>query len=200
MKPHNLANRFRQKRMKLFMELVSQRADRPLQILDVGGTAGYWHALPGLYGRQNVEITIVNLGEHEFDDENLKIRHGDACDLSKFSDNSFDVVHSNSVIEHVGRWPQMQAMAREIRRLAQAYFVQTPNFWFPLEPHYRLPLIQFLPRRQRERVKEAFFPGDSIELLTARQMRNLFPDAVVKRERFAGLTKSLIAVNDDLCR
>ncbi len=206
MKPHNLGNRFRQERMRRFLNLVGQQARRRVRILDVGGTADYWRALPGLYGRKNVEITIVNLDEREFDDENLKIRQGDARELSHFADRSFDVVHSNSVIEHVGLWRDMQRMATEVRRLAPRYFVQTPNYWFPLEPHFRLPLVQFLPEAVRAVVVEALkrnpTRGAAIEvvrstiLLSTGQMRALFPDARLERERFAGLTKSLIAVKE----
>jgi hypothetical protein len=206
MKPHNLANRFRQKRMQLFLELLSPHLAAPLRILDVGGTAHYWHALPGLYGRDDVEITVVNLGEREFDDKNLKVRHGDARDLWDFADQSFDVLHSNSVIEHVGLWKDMQRMASEVRRLAPSYFVQTPNVWFPFEPHYRLPMVHWLPEQARAAVIDKFDryasggerdPIAEVQktfLLSVRQMRALFPDADICRERFGGLTKSIIAI------
>ena len=194
MKAHDLGNRFRRKRMQRFLELLEPLRTRPIRILDLGGTAAYWHALPGLYGDGSVEITIVNLGQREFDDSNLKVRHGDARELPQFADNSFDVVHSNSVIEHVGLREDMQSMAGEVCRLAPRYFVQTPNYWFPVEPHYKLPLIQFLPSAVRSRIRNKVWPGQSIELIGARQLRELFPDATIERERFAGLTKSLIAV------
>jgi len=194
MRAHDLGNRFRQTRMQRFLALLPTVIDRPVRILDIGGTAPYWHALPGLYARQDVEITVVNLGDREFDDANLRVRKGDARDLPEFRDSSFDLVHSNSVIEHVGSWADMQRMASEVRRLAPRYFIQTPNYWFPIEPHYKLPFVQFLPSPIRSRVRDKVWPDHSIELIAARQMRALFPDAVVERERFAGLTKSLIAV------
>ena len=205
MKPHNLANRFRQARMQRFLSLIAPlTADgRTLRILDVGGTAGYWHLLPGLYRAPHVEITIVNLGRDEFDDANLRIRHGDACSLP-FVDGSFDVVHSNSVIEHVGPWSQMQSMAREVRRLAPAYYVQTPNFWFPFEPHYRLPFAQYLPERTRAALIAAIDRNPTgnpalevvrnTRLISARKLAVLFPDAEIERERYFGFAKSLIAV------
>ena len=177
--------------MERFARLVP--LDRPVRILDVGGTADYWRALPTLYGLPNVEIIVCNLDKDEFDEANLKVRHGDATSLP-FVDMSFDIVHSNSVIEHVGNWSNMQAMAKEVRRLAPVYFVQTPNYWFPLEPHFRLPFVQFLPKPLHNRLRDRVWPGHHIELLTARGMRSLFPDAALERERFAGLTKSLIAV------
>jgi hypothetical protein len=204
MKPHNLANRFRQQRMRRFLELVGPATGRRVHILDVGGTPEYWRALPGLYGREDVEITIVNLDEHEREDRNLKVRYGDARNLSQFLDQSFDIVHSNSVIEHVGPWPDMKRMAAEVRRLAPRYLVQTPNYWFPVEPHFRLPMVQFLPQEARAAVVEVLkrnpTRGPAIDvvrgtiLLSAGQMRALFPDAALERERIVGFTKSLIAV------
>jgi hypothetical protein len=190
-KPHNLANRFRQHRMRKFLELVPM--DRKVRILDLGGTAAYWRALPALYGLANVEITVMNLDQEPLADQNLTVRNGDAC-ATGLPDNSFDIVHSNSVIEHVGDWPKIEAMAREVRRLAPAYFIQTPNYWFPIEPHYKLPLVQYLPNFVRRAVT-----GDDpqrIRLLSARQMRRLFPDAELWRERLLGLTKSLVAIRN----
>jgi hypothetical protein len=189
MKPHDLSNRFRQERMRKFLELVP--TDRLVRILDLGGTAAYWRALPGLYGRPRVEITVMNLDQQEATDANLAVTSGDACSTG-LADMSFDIVHSNSVIEHVGDWTKMEAMAREVRRLAPAYFIQTPNYWFPVEPHYKLPFVQYLPKPVRRTVT-----GDDperIRLLSPAQMRRLFPDAMLWRERAFGMTKSIVAI------
>jgi len=193
MKPHNLSNRFRQQRMRKFLELVPD--GRPTRILDLGGTAAYWRALPALYDVPNVEVTVLNLGAEETVDRNLTVRSGDAC-ATDLPDMAFDVVHSNSVIEHVGGWSKIEAMAREVRRLAPSYFVQTPNFWFPIEPHYKLPFVQYLPKRVRRMVT-----GDDPEriwLLSAREMRALFPDATLWRERIGGVAKSIVAIRNGL--
>ena len=98
----------------------------------------------------------------------------------------------------------MQSMAREVRRLAPAYYVQTPNFWFPFEPHYRLPFAQYLPERARAALIAAIDRNPTgnpalevvrnTRLISARKLAVLFPDAEIERERFLGLAKSLIAV------
>ena len=203
---HDLGNRFRQKRMAKFMELLKPVMDsgRTVRILDVGGTVGFWKALPGLYGHGQAEITLVNLDSEERDEANLRIRSGNACKLD-YDDMSFDVVHSNSVIEHVGHWPEMLQMAAEVRRLAPSYFIQTPNIWFPVEPHFKLPLVHWLPEPARLGllaragkapldVSGATMAVQRISLLSAKQMNYLFPDSTLWRERVLGLTKSLVAI------
>lgn len=205
MKQHNLANRFRQRRMRRFLALIAPLRQGPLRILDIGGTPAFWRALPGLYRDPSVSITVVNLDTSEAEDANIRITSGNACALT-FDDNAFDVVHSNSVIEHVGHWPEMENMAREVRRLAPNYFVQTPNMWFPIEPHFKLPIVHWLPEQARPtllqatgRSKKFADAGEAtryvqrISLLSARQLRALFPDAYLWRERVFGLTKSLVA-------
>ena len=97
--------------------------------------------------------------------------------------------------------PLQAAFAAEIARVSERYYVQTPNRWFPIEPHYQLPLFQFLPRSVRQRLNARFNLGwqprghwEEITLLTARDLQRLFPDATIHRERVLGLTKSLMAV------
>ena len=201
MREDSKATMFRRKRIERFLRLVRP----PCRILDVGGTFSYWRSLKVLYRAPDVSITIVNLDAEEQVDHNLCIRPGDACDLSQFEDGAFDIVHSNSVIEHVGDWASVCAMAGEVRRLAPAHFVQTPNFYFPIEPHFMLPAVHWLPEDARLRIlqwsgkvspdrERALQWIRSIRLLTPNEMAELFPESVIWEERFVGLTKSLVAI------
>jgi hypothetical protein len=203
-------NLFRQKRFAKFLRVadLATPSTGKLRILDVGGTQSYWEALSPLWAGRDFEITIVNLGVEESDSYPYHVRAGDACALDQYESNSYDIVHSNSVIEHVGRWTQMQSMAGEIRRLAPHYYVQTPNYWFPYEPHYRTAFMHWYPESVRASMivkkKRGFIHASSfdqamrdvqdINLITARQMTALFPDAEIHKERVGPLTKSLIAI------
>jgi len=202
-------NAFRRRRLKLFLSLLGEPSDRPIRILDVGGTPQYWKATEDLWRPWRLEFTLVNIETEESDDGPFAIREGDACNLSQYADNSFDMVHSNSVIEHVGHWREMSAMAREVRRLAPAYYLQTPNYGFPVEPHYRAPFYHWLPESTRAAILQKHRLGfrgplgsfdaamqdiQTVNLLTARQLRELFPDAELHRERVFGLTKSLTVI------
>ena len=194
-------NRFRQRRFARFASMVQGDTS----ILDLGGTASFWKAAGGFYNTPGIKITVINPELTDGEDGNIAIRTGDACNLPQYADNAFDLVHSNSVIEHVGDWPNMQAFAREVRRLAPRYFVQTPNFFFPVEPHYKLPAVHWLPEPARVRVLGAMgvVPKDPhralaavqrIRLISRRQMATLFPDAELVPERLAGLVKSWMAI------
>ncbi len=204
-------NSFRAKRMGMFLALADEvLLHQPVcRILDLGGEKAYWMGLEDVWHTRNLSITLVNVEERNDSEGRYNYHAGDARDLKQYSNNSFDVVHSNSVIEHVGRWPDMRRMADEVRRLAPSYFVQTPNYWFPYEPHLRMPCIQWLPQPWQRRIVMAracgFYPKartvmeandiltDAL-LLDAASMQALFPDAQIERERVGPFTKSLIAV------
>ena len=197
--------RFRIARMARFQRLL--QIDENTRILDVGGTPGNWSLLA-----VRPQVTILNLPRAIEMRGSLTWIFADGCRLP-FRDKSFDVVFSNSVIEHLGDPRRHQQYAQEIARVGVRYFVQTPNRWFPVEPHLLTPLIHFLPRRWQKPMIEKFTIWEwiarprpdqrafylahylrDIQLLGGRAMRRLFPDARLIRERFLGLTKSLIAV------
>jgi hypothetical protein len=206
-----LENRYRMKRFMLFRQIITDvvKHKKQCRVLDIGGTVPYWLSYGSDLNLNEVDITIVNIQKDPGEYRGIKVEIGDACDLKAFGDLSFDVVHSNSVIEHVGRWQDMAQMAKEIRRLAPRYFVQTPYFWFPIEPHARFPLLHWMPEVWRYRIimnrscgywqrqpdlGEAVKQVQSALLLDRRQVQYLFPDAVIVPEKVFGFTKSLMAI------
>ena len=203
-KDTSLAARMRLRRWELV------RAHFPelsyMKVLDLGGTINWWERAPVLPGH----VTIVNL---EVDDHAeaawLTTIVGDACDAdSLLAGQSFDLVFSNSLIEHVGGHNARSALARVIRSLAPRYFVQTPYRYFPVEPHWVFPAMQFLPVPVRRYIaprwplghtrgwdpEQAFDQVLSTELIGATEMRSYFPDGRLLWERFLGLPKSMIAI------
>lgn len=189
--------RGRERRYERFLVLCSVREDE--RILDVG--AGHGAALER-FNSVN-PIVAVDLVEPRAEgwlaQSNVEVGQADGTDLP-YSDREFPVAFSNSVIEHVPK-DRQAAFAQEIRRVADRYYVQTPNRYFPIEPHYQLPLVQFLPERVLKALNQRFSFGfrekgrwEPVRLLSARELERLFPDAVIHRERLFGLTKSLMAV------
>lgn len=202
---------FRRRRFSSFLGLVDAviAEKGEAHVLDIGGTYSYWQGLAPLWGGQPLRFTLINLDPEPVSDVRFVARPGNACAMPDLADRSFDIVHSNSVIEHVGRWADMRAMAREVGRLAPRYFVQTPAFGFPVEPHFRAPFFHWVPEPWRIRLARTmplgFYPRardldeamrfvEDAALLDYRRMRELFPDAEIVKERFFGLTKSFIAI------
>jgi len=200
---NSLATRMRRARFALFLELLG-RLPGHVEILDIGGTQEFWSLmLPGDPG--DIRVTLLNLEHQRVSSRHFVSASGDARAMPQFANRSFDVVFSNSVIEHVGSYVEQAKMAAEIRRVGKRYFVQTPNKRFPLEPHFLFPWFQYLPAAIRAGMLQRFNVGwyqripdaaaaraevDSIQLLTRRRFVSLFPGAGLHVEKFAGLAKS----------
>jgi hypothetical protein len=209
--PRSLEYRLRQRRYQGLRELIDRILVRNgrCRVIDLGGAELYWDIASAHIDDPRITVDLVNLTKLPTTKTNFSSFAGDVCDLSDLDDMSYDLVHSNSLIEHVGMWQSMVKMAVNVRRLAPAYFVQSPYFWFPIEPHFRFPLWHWLPESWRYRlimtknigymkkapsVSDAMSSVQSAILLDFRQYATLFPDAQIRRERFCGFTKSLIAV------
>jgi hypothetical protein len=178
-----------------------------MRVLDLGGTEESWRMVPS----RPANLLIVNhpdaISEHK---KNTHL--GDACDPTLLEGERFDLVFSNSVIEHVGGHYRREQFAETVMRLGEHHWIQTPYRYFPIEPHYVCPGLQFLPTTaqvalgrhwpigsfskvraeavERRRTEWAL----SIDLLSRTAMRHYFPKSEILSERVAGLAKSLIAV------
>jgi hypothetical protein len=203
----SLSHRLRHRRFARF-EAMTRDLTRPLSIIDIGGTTEFWEAR-GWAGRDDVEVTLVNLTQGEQRYDNLVPVVGDATNMSEYADGSFDIAFSNSVIEHLFTLENQQAMASEVRRVANAYWVQTPNFWFPIEPHFLVPAWHWTPERLRAAILTRRGVGwagrcddrahaervvREHRLMRRSELARLFPDATLIPERFGGLVKSWTAV------
>jgi Methyltransferase domain len=196
-----LSRRFRTARMRRFVRDFGITPET--RVLDIGGTFYNWSLAPVV-----PRLTLLNLPRAR-EEGPAEWVSGDGCMLP-FRDRAFDVVFSNSVIEHLGTWERQQRFASEVMRVAKRYFVQTPNKWFPVETHLLTPLVHYLPKHwqaplvrrwtvwgmvtgiegERKRFYVEHYLAD-ICLLSAVQMTILFPEARVSRERVLGWTKSL---------
>jgi hypothetical protein len=200
--------------LRQMIETVFARQGK-VSILDVGGMENYWSLFsPEFYRDNNVTITLSNLAKDIRPIERPEIFHAhtsDGCVLP-YDDNQFDISHSNSVIEHVGDWSRKTAYADEVRRIAPCYFHQTPNFWFPWEPHHGVPFYHWLPQPTQlwitrnykmawpntatDTVADGMVYVEHASMLNRPMVKHLFPDATIIVERFAGLPKSFIALRD----
>ena len=179
------------------------------RILDIGGTPDCWDLLPVC-----PRITLLNTPRAKDDLGGAAVWVAGDGRALPFADASFDVVFSNSVIEHVGDVDSQRRFAGEVMRVGRRYWVQTPNRWFPVEQHLLTPFVHWLPRGlQREVVprcnlwsllvrvtpdRRRFYIEHylaDVRLLSAAELEKLFPGARLIRERFLGWTKSLVAAS-----
>jgi hypothetical protein len=206
-------SRFRKKRGRLLRRQIADLAEhfgQDITILDVGGRPDYWLNI----GFDRIaRIDLLNRHKKEIERELpaeapreiFTHRIGDARNLSAYEDGSVHLVHSNSVIEHVGGWRNMRAMAKELMRVGRSGWVQTPAWEFPIEPHFQVPFMHWFggplssrlmsisaqPRLRRLDVHKRRQQVERINLLSGREVRALFPGTQVYVERLL-IAKSYI--------
>lgn len=180
--------------MQAFLGLV-QPPPRA-RVVDLGGTEYVWRTI-----EHDFFVTLVNLpgGGAEKPTPRFRCVEGDACALGAiFEDGEFDVVFSNSTIEHVGDATRRAAFAREVRRIGRGYWVQTPSDRCPIEVHTGVPFYWRLPTSWRGRLHRKWartLPGwyrmiAETRVLALGEMQRLFPDGEIYRERRFGFEKS----------
>ena len=178
------------------------------RILDVGGAPETWDLLP-----ERPQVTLLNTPRTKAEMSRAAAWVAGDGRALPFADASFEIVFSNSVIEHVGDEASQERFAHEIMRVGLRFWVQTPNRGFPVEQHLLTPFVHWLPSAwQRslvprftvwallirpERDRREFYLQHylrEVRLLDAAQVSRLFPGAQIVRERFLGWTKSLVAM------
>jgi SAM-dependent methyltransferase len=179
------SQRARARRLERFLHAAGVAPDT--RIVDIGcGELGLIGLAPEL------SVTGVDLDERPgYPGEFVR---ADATDRLPFADGEFDLAYANSVIEHIAP-SKRHAFARELRRVAHGWYVQTPAISFPIEPHSLLPAAHWLPRSARRlywRLGAAGGDPGEIHLLRRRELEALFGPAVP--ERFGPLTKSWISI------
>ncbi|MDJ0553218.1 MAG: class I SAM-dependent methyltransferase [Microcoleaceae cyanobacterium MO_207.B10] len=192
---------WRTSRMATFLKLL--RPQKGAKVLDLGGRPEMWEMID-----IDLDITLLNLStelekynrnREKNWKQNYRWIEGDACSLPFFADGEFDLVFSNSVIEHIGGLEKQKMFAQNVRRLASSYWIQTPSIWFPIEAHCNLPLWWFYPTSLKqwwinwwEKQGQEFIRQQMSEtrVLTVSELRLLFPEAQVYTEYVAGFPKS----------
>ena len=201
--------KFRRKRRHDYFEtlLCLKPTDR---LLDVGGHPQTWITRPQIVSQVDcLNIVAISFDTSLYQHHKIQMMVGDGCELPMKA-SSYDVVFSNSVIEHVGGWSDQVKFASEVRRVGQRLWIQTPAYECFIEPHLLAPFIHWLPMPYRKKLARRFTlwgllekPSQTeidkfvsgVQLLRKRQMADLFPDCEIITERmFFIFPKSHIAV------
>lgn len=199
--PRSVSGRARAVRWEEFKQTFPHVED--MKVLDLGGTPSFWRSAD----TRPAHLTIVNIMQQPSEADWIDNVSADACLYEPTQ--TFDLVMSNSLLEHVGGHYRRVQLAEVIRGAAPHHWVQTPYRYFPVEPHWVAPGMQFLPpnmralfvqhwplgaRTHHDDPRGALREALETDLVSAAEMRYLFPDSRLWKERFGGLTKSLVAV------
>lgn len=204
--PDSLAARARRRRWAMFLARFPDLGTA--NVIDLGGTPEFWARCPVRPAR----LAVVNLDPPKAEGPPwVEVIVGDACQAADLvRGGTYDIVFSNSTIEHVGGHDRCQAFAKSVRRLGSRHWIQTPYRYLPIEPHFVFPAFQFLPVAFRHRIAARWplsytrsiggvldDPTGAVlatELLGRTQLHYYFPDSEIVSERMLGITKSIIAV------
>jgi hypothetical protein len=194
----------RRRRMARFAAELAPSCDT--RILDVGGSPFNWEL-----SEVRARVTLLNVlppRDRAAVPARFTLLTASGTDLPH-RDRAFDIAFSNSVIEHLGSYERQVRFAGELRRVGRRLWVQTPARWFFFEPHLLTPFVHYLPKAwQRRLLRHATVWGwlarpsrelvarylRETRLLTHAEMRALFPDCEIRRERLLVWTKSYVAV------
>jgi hypothetical protein len=198
---YSVGQRMRQQRWELLRSTFPDIES--MSVVDLGGTVDAWLRAPV----RPASVHVINLEPDLATVPWIQFDQADACELpARIADRHYDLVFSNSVIEHVGGHMQRIRFAETSHKLADRHWVQTPYRYFPVEPHWLFPGFQFLPLRLRCEISQRWplahmkstsaddgkREAMSIELLSCTEMSYYFPDSQLRFERFLGLVKSLV--------
>jgi len=192
--------KWREKRFQLFIDnLEPEKSDI---LLDVGGYPHNWSHNSELFKK----IVCLNFSsKSNINLPNVESIVGDGRNLN-FNDKEFDIIFSNSVIEHVGSFEDQKQFAKELLRVGKKIWLQTPAKIFFLEPHFLFPFFHWFPLRVRmylvyltpwywitkpsnDKIENMI---NTTRLLTKKELIELFPDCKILKEKFLFFSKSYI--------
>jgi hypothetical protein len=194
---HPFSNFSRKRRMHLFVKLIAPTPG--MKVLDLGGQPDIWDNVEPI-----LNITCLNLpniaNKAHKSHHNIHYIEGDACSMPNFEFGDFDIIFSNSVIEHVGDVDKQTKFANEVRRLSNTYWIQTPSKYFPIEAHCGMPFWWFYPRWLRSYFLGKWtkhFPAwtkmvATTAVISRKSLGKFFPNSKIVTEWFI-FPKSLIA-------
>lgn len=214
----NISSPLRVKRFSVF-EQVTDKFARPLRILDLGGTASFWlKHVP--VNDDNYKITLIN--NHHVDKTNIGYshsipwiieKHADARDSSEWDLDNHDLIFSNSFLEHLESFADQLELASKIDSSQYPYFIQIPNKYFPVDPHFPSPFVPFFScypktiqavlltiNRFGSGAKSKTYNSAKKRLkyynpLGLKDARELFPSGIIIKEKTFGLCRSVLIYN-----
>jgi SAM-dependent methyltransferase len=202
---------FRRKRLAELLRIYPDIES--YSVLDVGGRPFIWDLLKKYYGISPKTLVLLNTPSESAlpESESYSVKIADGRNLP-YADKSFDLVFSNSVIEHVGQREEMTQFSKECERVGRRIYIQTPNRWFPVDAHLGVAFIHWLPRSVYKKLsflslrypftinnptqrRDFDLEFETTYLLTLKQLQRLFPQKRIIAEKYLFLIKSFVVVS-----
>lgn len=214
-----IRRRVRKRRACIFRSYVPHQ--RPLKVIDIGGTVAFWKAW-GITESDQIQVTLIN--NHHIDVSSSGTESDLPFIINELSDanqiqvdrlKKFDLIFSNSFLEHLESRAQQAAMAEKIISSGVRYFIQIPNKRSIIDPHFPRPWVPFFacyPKPVQARLLTLGACGSGARSSTLEQareriryynplsvadMRRLFPDAVIRIERTVGIPLSVLVMSEE---
>ena len=138
----NQNRRTKAEKIKIILdEHLKTSPDPRLLVLDIGtGNGEIAH-----YLSYSFCVISVDINDHRSITDNFSFLI--ANEALPFTANTFDIVISNHVIEHVKNPKWHVAEIHRVLKPQGWFYLATPNRLWPWEVHYRLPLAHYLPHK-----------------------------------------------------
>ena len=144
-----------------------------MSLLDVGGYPSNWTQYkPVVKCLDILNIHPIELAKTDCSHYNMRAIIGDGCRLD-LPNNAYDIVFSNSVIEHVGSYENQKAFASEVGRVGKSLWIQTPAYECFIEPHYLAPFIHWLPKKWQKKLIRNFTIRGLLDQPTSVEVDNM---------------------------
>lgn len=169
---NNLSDNNRLRKYDLFIDLFAPTTDT--KILDVGASEREYRSTANILEKKYPypeNVTVLGIDKYD----KFCIRYPEVKvlnyegDLFPFEDNTFDVCWCNAVVEHVGDWKKQELFFNEIVRVSKSAFITTPNKYFIYEPHTKMLLLHYLPKKLFDKIlvfiNKSWAKGDYMHLL-----------------------------------
>lgn len=203
------------KRLELFYGFLKKFNRKPIRIIDLGGTVTFWKNW-AISDDGSLQITLIN--NHHIDkeavgyDNSLKYIQEiikDATTLNVDDYKNYDVIFSNSMIEHLESWDMQKKICQEIENSGISYFIQIPNKKSIIDPHFPHLLVPFFamyPKKLQAYLltihgfnggRSMSYPDSIVRMgyynpIDERMLRKLLPGGNLVPESFLGMSASLI--------
>ena len=177
-KPHIVLDNRNSKALKIQKIIASERGFRQQDfILEIGTGSG---GIAAYFAAQNIQFNVqaVDVVDSRVTKDGYQFQLVNGTTLP-FKDESFDVVITNHVIEHVGESDAQLHHLCEIKRVLKkdgVAYLAVPNRWMLVEPHYQLIFLSWLPKKYRSKYLKKMRNIDfyDCEPFEKKQLENLF--------------------------